>query len=339
MSASACLVAPLGTSAQTKPVEFIKAIPDAPAFTFLEASPTKIERPGNLRDLGFAIVNGIGDDGKPKQGFAVDASVWNLIPGYNIPLAAYQTNRFKYALANLQASLATLRASGDSADLAAAFGLKAVIVDQGDPMLSNSVSKALAKGLVNCRPADPGAGQGGACVDSVVADIIGNYTASHWNATQVAVAAAWGTVFDESEFNKSDYSGMNAWLVGAVPVGTKLQLLGQGTYKQRTLADSTTGYRALNAGVRLIGGSATFSAFAEVAREWRTPTGHPEGRLVPDKDVGGWSAGAEFRAAPNIWISTGFGTQLQALRNTDKTVVFANIKWGVSSESRIGKLR
>jgi hypothetical protein len=127
--------------------EFMKAVPDAPAFTFLSVTPGKIERPGSIRDLGVAVLNGVGDDGNPTQGVAVDASLWNLIPGYDISLAKYQQSRLAYLLANLQASVATAMAAGDSTDLNAAIGFKTVIVDQGDPLLSDSLVQAVAAGL------------------------------------------------------------------------------------------------------------------------------------------------------------------------------------------------
>lgn len=332
-------VAPEAGTAQNKPVEFIKAVPNAPALSFLAVTPSKIERPGNLRDLGVAIMNGVGEDGKAQQGFVFDASVWNLIPGYDIPLDAYRKNPVKYAIANLQASLGTVRTAGDSADLMGAFGVKAVIFDRGDPMLDPKVTKALAAGMKTCVPDQPGEGQSVACVDSVAADIVGKYTIRHWNASQLAVAAAWGTRFDNAEFDKGSYAGMDGWLVGAVAVGTNLQLLSQATYKQRTAFDSLPGYRALNTGVRLIGGSSTFNGFIEVAREWRTPKENAQRPLVVDENVSGWSAGTEFRLAANTWISTGLGTQFTALGKSDRTVVFANVKWGISSESRINKLR
>lgn len=327
------------SASQTKPIEFIKAIPDAPAFTFLAVTPSKIERPGNLRDLGVAIMSGVGEDGRAQQGFAVDASVWNLIPGYDIPLDAYRKNPVKYAMGNLQASIGTVRAAGDSSDLMGAFGLKAVIVDRGDPMLDPEVTRALASGLKTCVPDQPGQGETATCVDSVAADIVGNYTITHWNATQLAVAAVWGTRLQNAEIDRRSSAGMDGWMVGALAVGTNLQLLGQATYKQRTAFDSVPGYRALNTGVRLIGGSSTFNGFIEMAREWRSPGKEERRPLVVDRDVGGWSAGAEFRLAANTWIATGLGTRFTALDKPDRTEIFASVKWGISSESRINKLR
>jgi hypothetical protein len=333
-------ILPASGHAQAKSPEFLKAVPDAPAFTFLAVTPTKIERPGNLRDLGVAILNGVGEDGSPRQGLAIDASVWNLIPGYDVPLSSYQSNPFSYIIGNLQASLGTALSAGDSADLHAAFGLKTVLVDRGDPLLSDSVIEEVAAGLRRCRDAlsQPGMGEAAeACVDSVAERHILNFTSRRWNATQLAVAAAFGSRFRNGEIDRGEYAGMDGWLVGALPVGTKFQLLGQATYKHRTEFDTVPAYSAFNAGLRLIGGSSTFNVFGELAREWRSPDGG--GSLIVDKEVGGWSAGIEFRVAANTWISTGIGTQFESLDQPNRTFVIANVKWGLSSQARIAKLQ
>lgn len=334
-----CLT-PFAARAQTKPVEFIKAVPDAPAFSFLAATPSKIERPGNLRDLGLAVLNGVADDGRTLQGFAIDASVWNLIPGFDLPLREYQRNPFKYMIGNLQASLATVRASGDSADMVSALGIKAVLLDRGDPMLSDSITTTLAREIGQaCRPAQPNAPQSAACVDSVTSAVLGPFNAQRWNATQLAFAAAFGARFDNAEIDNASSAGMDAWLVGAVPFGTRIHLLAQATYKRRTAVDTVPEYSAFNAGARVIAGSPTFTAFVEWAREWRSADDGVPGVLQIDEDVGGWSAGIEMRLIDNTWVSTGIGTQFAALADPDRSVLFINIKWGLSSESRIRKLR
>lgn len=335
-----CLVSIATTSAKAqKAIEFLKSVPETPAFTFLGVTPGKIDQPGSLRDLGVSLKNGVGKDGKAMEGFALDASVWNLIPGFDIPLDKYRSkNPFPYMLANLQASIATVRSSGDSADLVAAFGLKAVIIDHGDPMLDTALTRKLAAGLRSCIPAQPGAGQSAACVDSVTADVIGSYTSSRWNATQLAFAVALGNRFENSEIRRSAATGWDAWLVGGVPLGNKIHLLGQTKYQRRTAEDTVPSYAALTAGVRAVGGSSTFNGFVELAHEWRTPKGGGKDGLLINKDVGGWSAGLEFRLAANTWVSTGVGSQYTALKEPERTVVFATVKWGLSSNSRLGKL-
>jgi hypothetical protein len=341
----ACLVAVTLTSAGVPAQaqsrgEFMKAVPDAPAFTFLSVTPGKIERPGSIRDLGVAVLNGVGDDGNPTQGVAVDASLWNLIPGYDISLAKYQQSRLAYLLANLQASVATAMAAGDSTDLNAAIGFKTVIVDQGDPLLSDSLVQAVAAGLARCRDEldQPGmSAQIAECNDSVAVQNIARFTGRRWNAAQLAVAAAFGGRFLNGEVDRPEFAGLDAWLVGSLPVGSRFQVLGQATYKQRTENRLAPSYTAFNAGVRVIGGSSTFNLFGEWGREWRTPD--EDAATVIDDNLSGWSAGVELRLAPNVWISTGLGTHFDSLDQPNRTFVIANVKWGLSDQDRLSKIR
>jgi hypothetical protein len=318
----------------------MKAVPDAPAFTFLSVTPGRIERPGSVRDLGVAVLNGIGDDGNPTQGIAIDASLWNLIPGYDVPLATYQSNRLAYILANLQASIGSAMAGGDSSNLNAAIGFKAVLVDQGDPLLSDSLVQAVAAGLASCRDEldQPGmSAQVAACNDSVAVQNIARYTGRRWNAAQLAVAAAAGASFLNGEVDRGEFSGMDAWLVGSLPVGSKLQVLGQATYKRRADVQTSPSYTAFNAGVRVIGGSSTFNLFGEWGREWRTAD--EDNVVALDEDLSGWSAGIEFRLAPNVWIATGLGTHFDSLDQPDRTFLIANVKWGISDQARLANIR
>lgn len=332
-----CVVVTRPASAQSRPPEFLTAIPASPAQIYLGASSDKVQTPGNLRDLGVALLSAMNDKGQAQDGFALDASVWNLVPGFDLPLARYRTSAIRYALGNLQASVSTVRTSGEEGNLRGAIGVKTVLIDRGDPMLDRDLTRRLAEGLRSCRPEQPGAGQNVACVDSVTADIIGAHALEKWNATQLAAAAAWGVVFPNAQLSRGAYEGLNAWLTGAFGIGAKAQVIGQATFKTRGAIDTIPGFRAMNLGARFVFGTGTFNGFGEYLREWRSPDEQP-GTMTLDRNVGGWSAGVEFRVNPNIWISTGLGTRLDALDAPDRVVVLANIKWAVTSASRMRKL-
>lgn len=329
-----------GVSAQSKPVDFLTAVPETPASSYLGLSPTNVQRPGNLRDFGAAVLNGVGADGKARQGIALDASIWNLIPGYDLPLAKYARNRLAYAVGNLQASAATTKSAGSGSDLLASLGLKTVLLDRADPLLDPRITSRLGAALQRCAPDQPGAvGQSLACVDSVTEEIIGGYTSSRWNAAQLAVAAAWGSRLQGASVTHARYDGLSLWGLGAFPLGTRMQVIAQAAYKDRSAADTVPRYQGFDLGARVVLGSATFNGFVEYGREWRNPEDGAPQLLALDKNIGGWSGGFEFRAMPNTWLSAGAGTRFDALGKSERSAVFAGIKWGVTSKSRIEKLR
>ena len=45
-----------------------------------------------------------------------------------------------------------------------------------------------------------------------------------------------------------------------------------------------------------------------------------------------WSAGIEFLATNNVWISTGVGERFGELVEPDRVVLLANVRWGLSTK-------
>lgn len=326
---------------QQKPVEFITAVPEAPAFTFLSASPSLIERPATIRDFGASLLTGVGADGRVREGFALNASTWNLIPGLAIPLSTYQKRLWAYALANTELSIGTIRVAGDTMDTEAAIGFRVTPFDRTDPMHDPTFTANLGSAILqNCAPATPGSGQSAACVDSITASQFADYTSENWTDLRLSLAVAWGMRFENSALDQREYSGFNAWAVGAVPViPRRAQLIGQVRYKSHSEVSDVAGYSAVNYGARVLWGSAALNGFAEYVRESRSLEDDVPQVKEIDSDADGWSAGLEFRITENTWLSTGFGSRFTALGDAERTAVFANLRWGVTSKSRIESLR
>jgi hypothetical protein len=320
-----------------EPVELLTAVPEAPAFTYLGTSPSLVERPGGLRDFGAAILSGIGPDGRARQGFALDASVWSLL-GSRVPvtLEAYQTQFWKFMLANTQLSLGTVRAAADSADTDIAAGLRISVLDRTDPMTDPEFTRALGDALLDCAPATPGGSQSVACVDSVTAARFAEYSAEHWNAARLSVALATGLRLPASDLGEGESSGLDAWAVGGLPVAGAGQIVGQLRYRNRPELDTVPDFSAFSFGLRLLVGSPTWNGFAEYVRESRSP-GETDADF--DDEVEAWSAGFEFRVTDNTWLATGLGQRFAALGDAEEAIVFANIKWGITSGARMEKLR
>lgn len=320
-----------------EPVELQTAVPEAPAFTFLGTSPALVERPGGLRDFGAALLSGIGPDGRARQGFALDASIWSLLADrVPVTLDAYQTDLWKFMLANTQLSFGTVRAAADSADTDLAAGLRISVLDRTDPMTDPEFTRGLGDALLQCAPATPGGSASVACVDSVTAARFAEYSGEHWNAARLSVALATGLRLAASDLGAGEYSGIDAWAVGGLPVAGSGQIVGQLRYRDRPDLDTIPDYSAWSFGLRLLVGSPTWNGFAEYVRESRSPG---ESDADFDDEVEAWSAGFEFRVADNTWLSTGLGQRFAALGDPEDAIVFANIRWGITSKARIDKLR
>ncbi|MBK7532926.1 hypothetical protein [Piscinibacter sp.] len=122
------------------------SVPSSPAFAVLGISPDKVQRPGTIRDFATSVVRGIGADGKPVNGVAIDMSPVSvffkqLITGGSEYAADADShndlrlkNYWKRAFARTTVSLATTSADSNGASKSA-WGLRVGLIDQGDPGL------------------------------------------------------------------------------------------------------------------------------------------------------------------------------------------------------------
>lgn len=322
--------------------EFLSAVPGTPALTFLGTSLSAVERPGNLRDLGVSIISGVG--GSSGQGFGLDASLWTLSPSLSISLQDYQDSWLRYVLANTQISLGVVREDEEEADTEVALGIRATLVDRGDPMADPEFTEQLGNAVLSCAPDRPGQSRRVECVDSVTAAnfaAISEQSKTGWRRLRVSVAVASGGRLPETSFTRMRYGGLDSWLVAGVPALRYGHLAAQAKYRYRPTRDSVPTYSEWSLGARLFVGSPTFNAFGEYILAWRSPkeesTGAEPAPRVDQRD-GRWSVGFELRVASDLWISTGLGARYDALDRPDRSVVFANLKWGVASTNRINSL-
>ncbi len=312
-------------------------VPESPAFVFLGASPAEVTRPTTLRNLGASLVEGIDEDGRVRQGLAFEVTPAFYLT--SVTLKEYRDSWTKYAISNLQLTLGTVRSSGDSASTDLALGLRMPLLDAGDPMRNKAFTDSIGARLrrSECIPGgeappdeiDPDATA--QCLAAAAAPVAEQWVKNHWNASALTFAAATGIRLEGSRFSRRRWAGMQLWLHGAIGLGDWGQLVGQGSYLDSRLADADSlEYKAMAFGARLLIGGRKLNGFAETSAEFRFDRAD-----FVKKDDGRWSAGVEFLVSNTLWLSTGVGSAYQALDGPDRTLVFANLRWGVSSKARM----
>ena len=339
-----CVLAPGGLRGQEEAPELLTAVPETPALAFLDATTARVLRPGSARDFALALLSGTGESGTAQHGFAVETTPWFLVPGVAIDGRRYMQSRLAFLLANMQLSLGTTRSEGDEADTDLALGLRLTLADRGDPLRAAEFRRTLADALLDCAPALPDPTPSDACVSRETAATWEAWTADHWNAARFSVAAAWGVRLEDSELDEREYSGWGAWAVGALPLGSRGQLIAQLAREERPELGSQPGYADWSAGARAIVGNAKINGFAEyvvLSREIDGPDLPGDGDPAEQEvDSGLWSAGIEARVAEGLWASAGFGSRLsEVLVDAEKTFVALGLRWGISSTARIDALR
>lgn len=310
------------------------AVPESPAFTFLNVSPATIARPATVRDLSAAIIDGVDAQGRVRQGFAFEFTPFYLVPGYRISAAQYAKPGWNsaYVLANAQVSIGTVRSSGDSADTDIAIGLRLTLHDAGDPWRYGDFRRVVGDQFQGCKPADP---EGWSeedertCLARVLDSLSGDFARRHWNATRIAVAVAHGSRLNESRPSDVSDIGDRVWGLGSFPLGPTGQGVAYVEWQRMRRQDDVEAFSALAYGGRLLLGGSTMNAFYELVGESRFSAG--EGIR---KRASSWSAGVELRAAQDLWISTGVGRRADAAPAADHVVVLANLRWGLSRKAR-----
>lgn len=303
------------------------AVPESPAFTYLNVTPAQVSRPTTARAFATALLNGVSPSGELQQGVALDVAPWSFVPGLRIPLDRYQKSGGAYALANTQLSLASVRAAGDSGATDVAAGLRVTFVDHSDPMRDTAFTNGLGRLLTACLPDQPGpaaATQADACASEAAQKWRDTWLNEHghWNDAGLAAGLAGGWRMDASRLGHGEWRGLGVWATGAIPLGRGGQALAQLRY-DGAAEDST---RGLSFGGRALYGSASVNAFVEVARG---PRGGTDFRGAQ------WTGGLEFRAADNLWLSTGFGSRGTPGGDGTRGVLIADLRWQVSDAPRL----
>jgi hypothetical protein len=308
------------------------AVPESPAFTFLSFAPASVSRPNTPRDFVAALANGIDQTGHVRQGISLEVTPAYLIPGLGVGLADYQKSWLKRLLSNTQLSLATVRASGDTAATDLGLGLRLHILDAGDPMADSAYTRKLGDAMLACPASTPPEFKPSlACLGEAADKLRQPYLKAHWNSTRLTVAFATGLRFDQSQVSKTSPLGWNAWAALTAPLGQAGQMIGYFAFTHRPESSGVPKFSSVDFGGRALLGSPTFNAFAEVVGNSKFNTPVPT-----DKSSAAWSGGVEFKAAENLWLSTGFGTRFGDTGTPNKVIVLGNLRWGVSSTRRIG---
>lgn len=308
-------------------------IPDSPAFTFLRLSPSRISRPGSTRDLALELLNGFDEEGRVRQGFALEISPSYVFSTGGISLKEYQENDGKYVLENLRLSLGTVRTAGDSAATDFALGLRLKLLDRGDPMRNRAFTQRVGDLLLQALPspeAGPDAEPDSVALGRELRQHRTGWTRAHWNAYRLEMAGVAGMRLANSEIDRGRFSGAAAWIAGSIPFGDFGQILLHLQYDYRRRIATQPSFSRLTYGGRFLFGSHTFNGFVEVAGESKFDT-----RADLEDASGSWSLGIEKRVASSLWITTGFGSRFDTLERADKIVLLGGIRWGILSQARL----
>lgn len=116
------------------------APPDLSAFALLGINPNQVTRPGTVRELSAAVLNGVRSDGTLTPGIAIE---WS-------PITTWTPNDLEDYAENVGWRRITISAAtaADGTATRAAVGARWVIVDDADPLSNSVLHQQLADALV-----------------------------------------------------------------------------------------------------------------------------------------------------------------------------------------------
>lgn len=299
--AAAAVAAPAASPAASEPDAFAQvssyaevdlSVPSSPAFAVLGVTPDSVQRPGTIRDFVGSIAHGLGTDGKPLNGVAIDISPVSVFFRDRIrggtSYASRSGDDFEnwplHVAARTTVSFGTTSADANGATRSA-FGLRMGLLDYGDPGLYSKTVSDCVKGLDH--PAIP-SGHG---LESQPFDM-SSCALSLWAkpALYAGYGQSWysqsGSLTDHAPDVRQFWLSYSQGLTGQSMPGTArkpekdvdstVRVLGQLYFGRRMNDrapdpnDSTTllSQRSSQAIARLRGGKANWHAFVELGRSW-----------------------------------------------------------------------
>ena len=331
------------------------SVPASPAFAVLGITPDKVQRPGSVRDFVGSVVHGLGKDGKPVNGVAIDISPASVFfksyirggtdyagtdnPGHS----DFKGNYLTHLLARTTVSLASTSADSNGASKSA-WGMRVGLIDFGDPGLYAKETAGCLQS-VGWAPVPVGRTAGEAPADTSInaCDPSKNSAYSLW--AKPALYAGYGRSWYSKSGSLTDHlPDVKAWwLSGSYGFAAASADGAQALSSLRTLAQVYLGRRTddrtadpansanllrqnTTEGVfRLKVGKDTWHGFAEIGRS--------KVRLGNDtsENIRHTALGAEFKlsVADDSWLQLASVNERGFSNGKDKTGVTLSFKLGV----------
>jgi hypothetical protein len=314
------------------------ALPNSPALTYLGATAAKAAQPTSASAVAAALANGVNASGQAQSGLAVDFALWQPIQDLawlaspdSKPLVTrdkYRDSWLAFVADNLQMSLGSLKAAGDTSNTNLALGLKTNLLDRGDQLRDASQMARYQAVDDSCVAATTKPGQLldpaaiTTCENRADAQLDTAWQKSHWNALALSVAGATGLTLRDSRFSDAVGNGGALWTTLALPIQSAAALLFQarGDLIRGGVAPDTLGVTGT---VHLSVGASTVSGFAE----WN---GSRRNHGASTTSTG--SAGVEVKVSSQLWLSAGLGSEYNAAVKADRAVGLFNLHWSAASQ-------
>jgi hypothetical protein len=313
------------------------SIPESPAFTVLNVTPTDVVRPSSMRAWATSLMHGVDKDGKLKDGLALEGAPYALL-NRKMSLFEYtQLNPFAKAMMNTHVSMGTAKGSqSDDKSMKLGLGLRVRLFDLGDPREDSELIECFTRKAAAQQPAGDffrsGVGPGN------FEDCHAKRKSARWNASSGIVGLGQAWISTTGNFSDRERSTRGAWTTlaygfeGMPGMTENFQLLGH--YKaldNERVADPLDGAKFVDRDTRLGAAQLRFG-IEEFAGSFETSWARQTitGRLT--ERVRRYAIGIEYKVAPNVWLIASTGGQ-KGGNGDNKGFVMGTIRFGQGTSS------
>ena len=309
------------------------AVPDAPAFTILQETPSTILRPASVRMLAVAVSDFLGSDAQitlPST-FALEVSPGLLIAGNDLTLAEYRDTPWLY---RMRVSVGTRRENPQTGATGLAVGLRIPLIDKADLRTNDAVIDQVnnyAMQIVNIRKNTGNPLQGGGIptpaqqtsIDSL-RNLINTTLAdpaaaqdSLWNRMAFDLAFALGASSPDSLGKNLQLDNISAWATFAYPLGGWGQVFIAGHYQNSRMLPVKDYTSQFKGAARFYIGTNTIKTYLEA-----------QASLVDKANALLLTGGAEIRLYDGLWLELSAGADVSEVNNATNLVSSFRVKFG-----------
>lgn len=318
------------------------SVPAIPALDIISSDPDDISRPSNVKKLAVALYNGIDENGKVKQGIAIEFKLAEYLPIVNISPEEYRNNNFKYLLYNTQVSVGTIATSGDSTSTDLGWGVRLTIFDNSDPMRNRLYREELENILLKCGapalPTDSIASEEeiSKCLKKRKRPVKDSFDKERWNASWMTLAYAGGTRLNGSQISEGKIIGHKVWISTGFPINN----WGQHSYLikwSNEFSEEANGFlNEIEIGSKFLAGGKSYNVFGEVSYNPLLNKDGIDNMIITDKKFS-WAVGVEFKISNGVWAVTGIGEEAQRIVGNSGLQLLSGIRMGISDKARLKK--
>lgn len=241
-------------------------VPESPAFSILDANPSKIMRGSSAKEFALSVANNFISNNKQEAGIAADFNPYFVFGGRMENVREYRESYLKRILANTQFSFASIRTDEFPNDNLFSGGIRITLIDAFDLLQDSLLGQDIDAALVpNGDPIPP---QADSTFNDELIELEELGQAYQRAKDRVKLKRGWALSLGAATAQRALNGKLSAdslfsyrdqiWLSGQYSFGKGLNVMGLCMWRNTAISSGNTDEVLFGVGVRYIGKRANF---------------------------------------------------------------------------------